>query len=564
MELRALFQILLGPERKYYWLAIAYGVAMSLLTLAVPLSVQILINSIANTALMRPLVVLGIALFALLGLYGFLYALQTWVMDRFERHFFARVSQEIILRSLHARFAAVESVNREELANRFFEIVTVQRNLPAIVIGGSRLFLQSLAGFIVVSAYHPVFLAFNAVLIAAVWLVWRIWGGRAIRSKIKASKAKFRLAHWLEELARDNAFFKSERAVNFAVGRSDRFIDDYLGAHRTHFLHKFWQLIVCLFLYALASAALLVMGGWLVINSALSLGQLVAAELILSVIFIAIARMPDYLDLWYELCAGIEKLGDFYAIPLEAPVKGERLAAEDQGLRFDQVVCRFHRDTFRYDFALAPGSQVMVVTSAQRLQKSLIDLLQRHLAPEAGTLSLGDRNLADINPHHLRDAIALVDNSGALESSIADNLALGDATVDRSAMRAVLEEVDLHEEVSQLADGLDTVLGPFGYPLSRSETIRMKIAAALLTEPRVLILTEVFDSLSLRHRRRILQAIRRRPSLVLLDFSTRRDIDSYTGYLVVRPDHQELLPSLSALLACEQDVPATEKSREKV
>jgi len=195
LELRALFRILLGPERGYYWLAIAYGVAMSVLTLAVPLSVQILINSIANTALMRPLVVLGIALFSLLGLYGLMYALQTWVMDRFERHFFARVSREIILRSLHARYAAVESVNREELANRFFEIVTVQRNLPSLFIGGSALFLQALAGFIVVSAYHPAFLAFNATLILAVWVVWAIWGGRATRSKIKASKAKFRLAH---------------------------------------------------------------------------------------------------------------------------------------------------------------------------------------------------------------------------------------------------------------------------------------------------------------------------------------------------------------------------------
>ncbi|MBM4226519.1 MAG: hypothetical protein FJ164_02040 [Gammaproteobacteria bacterium] len=261
MELRALFRILLGPERGYYWLAIAYGVAMSVLTLAVPLSVQILINSIANTALMRPLVVLGIALFSLLGLYGLMYALQTWVMDRFERHFFARVSREIILRSLHARYAAVESVNREELANRFFEIVTVQRNLPSLFIGGSALFLQALAGFIVVSAYHPAFLAFNATLILAVWVVWAIWGGRATRSKIKASKAKFRLAHWLEELARANAFFKSERAIHYAVDRSDGFIRDYLKAHRTHFKYKFAQLLVCLLLYALASASLLVVGG---------------------------------------------------------------------------------------------------------------------------------------------------------------------------------------------------------------------------------------------------------------------------------------------------------------
>lgn len=285
---------------------------------------------------------------------------------------------------------------------------------------------------------------------------------------------------------------------------------------------------------------------------------MVAAELILSVIFIAIARLPDYLDLWYELCAAVAKLGDFYAIPLEAPIAGERLAPDEHGLRLDEVVCSFHGDRLRFHFSLEPGAQIMVVTSAQRLQKSLIDLLLRHLAPEAGIVSLGGRNLADLDPHHLRDLVALVDNSGALESSIADNLSLGDPGVDRTAMRAVLEEVDLHDEISRLPEGLDTVLGPFGYPLSRSETIRMKIAGALLAEPRVLILTEVFDTLSLRHRRRILQAIGRRRALVLLDFSTRRDIEEYTGYLLVRPEAQELLPSLDALIAREQDAPGAE------
>lgn len=546
-----LIRTLLGPERGFYWLAVIHGIAMSVLSLAVPLSVQILIGSIANTALMRPLVVLGAVLLGLLSLYGLLYTLQTWVMDRFERHFFARISEEIILRNLHARFSAVESVNREELANRFFEIVTVQKNLPSLMIGGSALLLQALVGFVVVSAYHPLFVVFNACILLAVWFIWVIWSRRSTESKIKESKAKYNVARWLEEVARANDAFKSERSLAFAVKRSEAVIGDYLFAHRKHFGHKLGQLVACLALYALASAALLVIGGSLVIQSSLALGQLVAAELILASIFVAIAQLPTYLDKWYELRASLDKLAEFYAIPLEAPVRGERPADVPMEITFRGVTVPYRNSTLRFDFTLPAGRQVMIACASHRYQKALVDLLLRYVEPSSGSILLGSQTLSDIHPHALRDRIMVVDTAVALECSVADNLALGNTRLTRAELRAALSLVALDEVVEQLPQGLDTVLGPLGHPLSRGEVIRLKIAAALLAKPRVLILTEVFDTLALWQRRTILAALYAQEGFVL-DFSTRRDIDDYDLYLLVNAHGQRTFERLADLLAAEQ------------
>ena len=548
----SLLRILLGPERGFYWLAIIHGVAMSVLSLAVPLSVQILISSIANTALMRPLVVLGIILLALLTLYGMLYSLQTWVMDRFGRHFFARISEEIILRNLHARFAAVESVNREELANRFFEIVTVQKNLPNLMIGGSALLLQALVGFIVVSAYHPVFMIFNACILLAVWCIWMTWSRRSTESKIKQSKAKYVVARWIEEVARANDSFKSERSMAFAAKRSEMVIGEYLDAHRKYFGHKMGQLIACLVLYAIASSALLVVGGSLVISSSLALGQLVAAELILASIFVAIAQLPNYLDQWYELRASLEKLGEFYAIPLEAPVSGERPTEGSMEITFRGVTVPYRNGSLRFDFSLPAGQQVMIACASHRYQKAIVDLLLRHVEPSAGSIMLGGQNLSDIHPHAVRDTIMVVDNAMTMECSIADNLTLGNTRFTRAELRAALSLVSLEDVVEQLPQGLDTILGPLGHPLSRGEVIRLKIAAAILAKPRVLLLTEVFDTLALWQRRTILAALYAQEGFVL-DFSTRRDIEDYDRYLLVNALGQRVFQSLPALVAAEQE-----------
>lgn len=551
-RLATMTRLILAPDRAFFWQAVVFSVAISLLTLAVPLSVQILIGSVANIALLRPIVVLSVVLFALLALYGLLVAAQAHLMDVFERRLFARVTEELVLRSIHARYAEVESLNREELANRFFEIVTIQRNLPTLVINGSAMVLQAVVGFAVVSAYHPAFLVFNAGVLLLMYGVWKVWAGPAIRSKLASSYAKFQVAHWLEELARANAFFKARRAIDYAVARSEHLIADYVRAHRRHFRFKFAQQVGFLALYAAASAALLGLGGWLVISNALTLGQLVAAELILSAVFLSMARVSGLLEEFYELCAALYKLGDYFEFPLEQPVARTPLPAAPAGLGLRGAVTAHRSREFRFDFALAPGTKALVVVDSFSLQKGLLDLLLRHTEPARGTVLLGDANLADLDVHALRDAIVVVDNTGVLQCSLEENLALGDPAITRAAMRDMLEVVGLTPVLAALPEGLETPLGAYGYPLSRSETLRLKIAAALLGRPRVLVLTQVFDTLAHHHRRMILDHLLREPDVTLINFSNRRDVSGFDSYLYLEPDRHHEFRTMSGLQAFER------------
>jgi putative ABC transport system ATP-binding protein len=551
-RLDAMFRAILAPDRSFFWQAIVFSIAISVLTLAVPLSVQILISSVANIALTRPVVVLAGVLFGLLALYGLLVAIQAYLMDVFERRLFARITKEIALRSIHARYADVESMNREELANRFFEIITIQRNVPSLLITGSAIVLQAIVGFAVVSGYHPVFAVFNTMVLLLAFLIWKIWAGGAIRTKLASSQAKFNVASWLEELGRANAFFKSSRHVRLALETSEERIAEYVGAHRRHFRMKFSQQIGFLALYASASASLLGLGGWLVVSNQLTLGQLVAAELILSAVFVSFARVPYLLEEYYEVCAALYKLGDFFDVPLELPIDGEDVPAGSQPLRFLGVKTH-HRDReFRFDLEIPAGAKMLAVASSFSMQRGLLNLVMRHTKPAAGEVRLGEHNIADLHLHQLRDGIMLIDNSGVLERTVEENLRLGDASITRTDMRAMLAVVGMDAVINALPQGLDTTLGAFGYPLSRSETTRLKIAAALLARPKVLIVDQIFDSLSNGYRRAIVDEINKRPELTFINFSNRRDVPSYGEYLYIEPDRHHRFATLAELVAFER------------
>lgn len=554
LAIRTLLGLMFGPERAHCWLAVIYGVAVGILTLAVPLCVQVLVSSVANIATLQPVVVLSLVLFVLLLFSGLLVALQTYVMDLFERRFFCRVTAEIVLRYLHARQGYLESINREELVNRYFEIMTVQKNLPKLLLGGTALMLQATVGLVVVSVYHPFFLFYNLALAAIVYLLVRLWAGRALRTATEVSEAKYRVARWLEELARANTFFKGERRLIEALDRSDALSADYIGRHTRHFRVRFVQILGLLLLYALASAVLLGLGGWLVVTNQLTLGQLVAAELILATIFAGMSRFGDYLEDYYELRAALDKLSYFSDMPLATEGGEAELPPGPVAVRFDRTAVRHRTGEFVLEFALTAGGTYMAAAQSSRLQKAFLDLLQRYREPDGGQLTLSGLDVLDCRPQALRDRIALVDGTGALERTVGEYLAVGEPSLSRSRMREALAAVALAETVDSLERGLDTQLGPTGYPLSRTETLRLNLAAALLRRPALLVITEVFDSVPSLQRRRILRYLRQQRAITVVFFTNRRDVEDFDRFLFLGVQSQPVFDTLEGLLRHEESL----------
>ncbi|MEG3165702.1 ABC transporter ATP-binding protein [Sphingomonas sp. PB2P19] len=539
---------IVGPDVPYLRLALVYGVAISLLSLATPISVQLLINSVANTALPAPLWTLAGLLFLLLLFVAGLSAARFWVMALFERRFYARVVAEITLRAVHAQNPFFADQNRADLFNRYFDLVVVQKAVPSLVIGGFTILLQSAVGLVVTSFYHPFFLAFNTLLLLMMLAIWMLWSRGSIRSAIALSHAKHDGARWLESVGGSNGFYKSSRHLDFAMDRSETVTAAYVDRHRRYFRFSFTQTVAFLLLYAFASAALLALGGNLILRGELSIGQLVAAELILSGVFYGLSQLGWYLDTLYDLIASSEELSLLFAIPQEPAVttKGGGQAPADGAVRLDAVEV----GGARFDFALAAGEQLVTLADGDT-ERLLEMVLKRHVVPDRGLVMIGGADMATFDMYQLRSQVMVINRPTIVEITIREYLTLAATAVASGAMLDALEAVGLRDRIARLPNGLDTQLAASGYPLSIGEVMALKLANALLVRPRVLMLSQLYDLLPAERLVAALRQLKAAGTTTLLCTGRPEDI-SLDGWFRLEPHRQRRFASWTALIADTQ------------
>lgn len=516
---------ILGPDQPYFTLVAIYGAGISLLSLATPISVQMLINSVANTALPAPLFTLAGILFVLLMLSAVMSAMRAYLMELFGQRFFARMVAEITLRAVHARNPFFGDERRVDLFDRYFEVMNVQKAMPSLLIGLFTILLQSAVGFVVTSFYHPFFLGFNLIFILVTWLIWRVWSRGAMTTRVELSHAKYNTARWLESVGASNGFYKSSRHLEFAIERSEGETANYIRAYRRHVRYSLTQTTAFLVLYAVASAGLLAMGGWLVIQSQLSIGQLVAAELILSSIFYGAAQLGPYIDAFYDLVAALEELSLLNDIPQESPGSPGATAQARSDLAFADV----QLDDLHFDLTIPHGSR-LIASAEDDVQRAFALLLKRDRQPESGFVTLGGADISTLDAYDLRSDVIVLDRPTIVESSIIDYLKLASPDDSPTAMMTAVRAVSLDRRIGRLPDGLHTVLSQTGWPLSAPETMRLKFAAALLAGPKILVMSPLFDIIPRRDLNRMIAAIPSGQTTVIY-FTNRDEPPELESYL---------------------------------
>jgi putative ABC transport system ATP-binding protein len=533
--------VILGPDRQFIVMALVYGIGISLLSLATPISVQMLVNTVAATGLPVPLFTLTAMLFVLLLLWAVLSTLRVWLMEVFRRRFAARMVADIALRVVHAENPFFSDSRRADLLNRYFEMMNVHKAIPSLAIGGFTVVLQAAVGIVVTSFYHPYFLAFNLLFVLVLWLIWRIWTRSAMQTAVALSHQKYALGYWLETVGGSDGFYKSGQHFEYALERTDALTASYIDAHRKHFRRTFPQSASLFFLYAIASAAVLALGGWLVIEEQLSIGQLVAAELILSGVFLGAAQLGVYFESFYDLVVSMEELDLLYSLPQEP--RGPQAPNQDRPARADLRLenVRFDHDfgDIRMDFAIPEGAN-LVANGDPGMERLFADFLKRHEKPDAGLALLGGVDIAAIDILKLRSDIVVLDRPNIVETSISQYLALANSSGDPTAPAEALKLVGLYDRIAMLPDGLQTQLSVTGWPLSLPKAMQLKLAGAILSQPRILVLSPLYDMVS-RHRMQAVFDHFRTSRTTLIYFTNRPEDVTLDAFLWLGRQQQQIL-----------------------
>ncbi|MCA9581823.1 MAG: ABC transporter ATP-binding protein [Myxococcales bacterium] len=483
-----------GPE---LWAIVAYAVVVGGLSLAVPIAVQVLVNTIAFGSLLQPLVVLAILLFGVLSFSGLVQVIQWYAVELLQRRIFVRVAEDLARRLATVSFGVRDTVDVRDLTNRFFEVVNLQKSARHLAIDGLGLVLQAIVGLLLLAFYHPVLLAFDAVLLLGLILVLRLGRG-AVKTAVLESKAKYGVAGWLETIAASPMLFKREDAAFFFLMQADALVRNWVGARRRHYRYAFRQLVGGIGVQIVAMVALLGLGGWLVMKGELTLGQLVAAELVVGVVGAGFAKLGKHLETSYDLLAGLDKLGRILDLPGDLP-RGERVdGGGELGVELRDVhLSKGGRSLGRVDGRIPPRARVLVGGAGGTGKSALLELLAGLRVPDSGSVRVGELECpAGFRPP-LRDRSFLVRPRDLIEASVLDNLRLARADLDEEGAWAVLRTLHLDGVVSKFRAGLATPVLSDGTPFSSSELARLALARALLVSPDLLLVDRALDDLGL-------------------------------------------------------------------
>lgn len=509
---RRLFR-LLRPEWPEIWMILVFAFFAGVLTLATPIAVEALVNTVAFGRLLQPVLILAILLFGFLAFAAVMKAMQTYVAEVIQRRLFARVAADLAYRLPRTDPAGLNGCYGPELVNRFLDVVTLQKVVASLLLDGVSIVLATIVGMVVLGFYHPWLLGFDALLIVLVTFGLYVLGRGAISSGIDESKMKYRLTSWFEDLMRCQGAFKMEGGAEFAVDRANLLTTNYLATRRSHFGILFRQITFVLALQAIAGTVLLGAGGWLVIQGQLSLGQLVAAELIVTTILSSLAKLGKHLEGFYDLVAATDKLGALFDLKVERhdglfggidadvinPADGKRPEKNAAGLEIELNHLRSPGGGWLSHQGMSeqiePGERVAIYGPAGSGKTMLARMLYGLEAPAGGRLTIGGSPPRDLRPDLLRSSVALASEIELFEGTIVDNVHLRRASVGAYDVRAALEQVGLLDSLLELPDGLETRINASGGPLTSTQKTLLMIARALAGKPRLVILDGLLDSL---------------------------------------------------------------------
>lgn len=474
---------------------VLFALVSGVLGLATPLAVESLVNTVAWGTYLQPLFVLSFILFGFLAFAGLLKLLQQIIVEVMQRRMFVRIVGDLAHRFPMAEPAALESEHPSELANRYFDIMTIQKATASMLLDGISIVLQATIGLILLAFYHPFLLGFDIILLLLMTVVTYILGRGGIKTAITESKVKYELAHWLQDVISFPTAFRLHGGAGYAIERANRLTVRYLGGRQDHFRVLVRQSAFALILLAVASTALLGVGGWLVIRGELTLGQLVAAELVVTAIVGAFAKIGKSLESFYDLCAAVDKVGHMLDLPYDPPALDMNTDGALASIRWQNLPISIADESPSEITVIEPGSRVAITGPSGSGKSRLISILAGLHEPVNGFAEIAGFDCRDASRVADGHLISLARQPEIFCGTVLENVRLGRSWLSSADIRRALERVGLWEEVLRLPDGIDSMLQTGGFPLSYSQTVRLTLARAIASVPNILLIDGILDLL---------------------------------------------------------------------
>ena len=478
-----------------------YSILAGLVQLVTPLGIQSIIGFVMAGALSTSIVVLITVVVLGVFLNGLFQIRQLQIIEKIKQKIYTRDALSFANKIPHLNIEKLDNYYLPELVNRFFDTITLQKGIEKILLEIPAAFIQILFGIILLSLYHPVFIAFGIVLVVLLYVILATTLPKGFTKNLLASDYKYKTAAWLQELARVVKTFKYAKKTSLHIDKTDDLVSNYLIARTSYFkilLTQFWSLVA---FKIIITAAMLIVGVYLLLNQQINIGQFIAADIVILAVINSVEKLILTLDKAYDTLTAIEKLDKVKSAELESA--GNDIIAGSNGMKID-----FKNVSFNYpngknvltdiNLEILSGEKVLIVGNSGSGKSTLLRLLTGTFTNFSGAIRINNLALGSYAIDSLRSNTGvLISQQDIFQGTIRDNITMGDNSITNEELYQLTKSTGLESFIGELEIGFDTDIDPAGKKLPEKIKQGILLARALFSRKTLLLLENPFDGLEL-------------------------------------------------------------------
>ncbi len=528
---------LLYSDRKEIGYIYLYGFLGGLVSLSLPLGVQAIINLIGGNQISNAWIILVAIVVVGIMISSVMQVMQLYLAENIQQKLFVRTAFEFAFRIPKMDFKVLKERYPPELINRFFDVLTVQKGIPKMLIDFSTSLFQILFGIILLSVYHPFFIFFGLVLMLILFVIFRYSFPIGMKTSISESKFKYKMAYWLEEVARTIQTFKLVGKSDYPEQKTNGIVKEYVNSRKEHFKILVFQYFNLILFKLIIAAGLLLIGGFLVFQQQMNIGQFVAAEIIILLIINSTEKIIMGIETIYDVLTGIEKMSEVVKIDLEEE-KGIELDENLKSLSVKIQDLTFYNELkqkkilHEVNAFVDKGEKITITGFPLSGKTAFLQVITALQTDFEGSVHYNGVSVNNINLFHLRKHIG--DNlvkEDIFNATLMENIIFG-KNIGIDAVQEAIDIVGLNEFVSSLPEGYKTELIGGGYGLSKQEIVKIKIARCIVCKPALVLIEETIDLLDDDDKFRILDFIEKQEFTCIISTHDKKVAEKFRRVIV--------------------------------
>lgn len=474
-----------------------YAIFAGIVTLTLPLGIQAIINLIQGAQISTSWILLVVLVTLGVAFTGALQVYQMRIIENIQQKIFTRSSFEFAYRFPKIKMTELRNLYPPELANRFFDTLTVQKGLSKILIDFPTALLQIIFGLMLLSFYHPFFIIYGILLLLLIYVVFKYTAQKGLETSLNESKYKYKVAHWIQEIARAIVSFKLSGKTNLALEKNDGLVAEYLNYREGHFKILILQFIQMIGFKVLVTGGLLLIGGILVINQQMNIGQFVAAEIIILIVIGATEKLILGLESFYDVLTSLEKLGQVVDKELESQ-EGDTPNLDNLKVELEDVSYIVkEKDKPIIDnvsLSIKPKETVVINGGSGSGKTTLLKMIAGVIQPTKGSVYINNNRLKTINLNHYRGVVGqTLAEDTPFEGTLLENITFGDKNISDEDIQWAIDHTGLRDFVKEQPNGMNTVIYPEGKQMSFTIAKKIVLARSIANKPKLLILKEPLE-----------------------------------------------------------------------